>query len=622
MSIMRFVKLSIAISIPIILSCNLFAPKEPDPDKYYMTGEAWVIEGKKKMWDKDWVGAYSDFTRAIELSGGTLSEAYFYRGKCWLRVFNVDLTQVWDEVKPDDDRSVPFLFRPNGNPYMNLLELLVGGPFTLNLVDDLVPTSNKYVYEKVILPYTAKTLIDSAYLQRKRIYDAIATSIKDLETIHYNYDRMDGVITRAQYESDYLVEVSIKTILGILDINSDGKLDYDSLSEERKAFRILCNDITSLDSLEFDSLKSISKDPRDIRSNLDSILQIIEKADTSYNNFKKDLDSGSQHNSSLDTGMASDIGKMIKDFRKILPYFYYDDFKDNDGDSWNSNKNDTIRTVNGRTFRHYDRMIWIDWDLDTLIDLYPPGDPRGHMHIGDSIHMVQNPTWYQWVEPGDESYDRYIYKGPYTYEFIGGDWGVDEEILDGHDNDNDGLVDEDTRITADTLDDDGDWYNTDLVYTSYESTSVIFPDNFHPMLWDAGTVNDVKIDVTGPTSLVTIDSEYSLVHNDSIVDIHYPLYKRATPAWINNQWSYYYFEWPANSQITKYEITNYTGQTEFSDGDYGMDEEWYDGLDNDKDGLIDEDVGERNPPESFRSILIDSLAVYGITDTTNFLSGL
>jgi hypothetical protein len=143
------------------------------------------------------------------------------------------------------------------------------------------------------------------------------------------------------------------------------------------------------------------------------------------------------------------------------------------------------------------------------------------------------------------------------------------------------------------------------------------------MLWDASTPNDVKIDVTGPSTMVPIDSEYCLVHNDSIVDIHYPLYLKGGDTLIGGQivengWFY----WPANNQIKKYAIDNYSGQTEFSDGDYGMDEEWYDGLDNDRDGLIDEDVGERNPPASFRPVFIESLSVYKITDKSNFLPGL
>jgi hypothetical protein len=624
MNISRFVKLTIAISIPIILSCNLFAPKEPNPDRYYMTGEAWVIEGKKKMWDKDWVSAYGHFSRAIDLNNG-LSEAYFYRGKCWLRIFNVDLTQVWEEVKPDNERDVPFLYRPtdtiNYDHDITLPLVSGGGRFDLTLVSDLVPTAPKsYEYTKNTVPYTAYILIDSVYLQRKRIYDAVATSIKELETIHYNWDRMDGVITRQQYESDYLVELCIKTILGILDINNDGKLDYTLDCEERNAFRILCNDIVSLDSLEFDSLKSISKDPRDIRENLDSILQVLENADTSYNNFKKDLDSGAQQNSSLDTGMASDIGKMIKDFKKILPYFYYDDFKDNDGDSWNTNKD--AQTT---------RMIWIDWDHDTLIDVYPPGHPNGHVHIGDTAHWEQNPTWYDSTGIADENYRRYRYKGPYTWEFIGGDWGVDEEILDGHDNDNDGLVDEDSRITADSLDDDGDWFDTDKLLLNGEDTTAINNadgNTYHPMLWDNQVVNDVYIDVVGTPVMVDIDPEYSLIHNtpkvdNSSTDVHYPLYLKGGDTLIGGQvvpkaWFY----WPANSTIPRYNLSDWSGQPEFEDGDYGLDEEWYDGLDNDRDGLVDEDVGERNPPESMRDIIIDALDYYGITDKNNFITGL
>jgi hypothetical protein len=50
---------------------------------------------------------------------------------------------------------------------------------------------------------------------------------------------------------------------------------------------------------------------------------------------------------------------------------------------------------------------------------------------------------------------------------------------------------------------------------------------------------------------------------------------------------------------------------EFSGGDYGLDEEWFDGLDNDGDGLVDEDIGERLPPVALRSAIISQLQTLG-----------
>lgn len=589
MIVRTYLKTALALIVVIGLSCNLFSPKEPDPDKWYMTGEAWVIEGKKKMWREKWEEAIEDFNKALSLNR-SLSEAYFYKGKCILRLHDVDLHQVWGDINPEDTSSVvPFLYNPNlnvTNPADSIDILgVINTPYTLILYD-----SRKGGYDTI----TATIRIDSVFLERKRIYDAICQAIRLLDTIHYDLTpkKIDGVVKRPQYESDYLVEISVKTILGIPDYNNNERLDWeisDTLNE-RRAFRIMCIDIPSLDDMNFDSLKTLSKDPRDIKDNLDQILQSLNQADSSYDLFKQDLMNGD-----MDTTMAEDLGDMIENFLKILPYFYYDDFKDNDNDWWDTNQNGVM-----------DRMIWIDWnrvgDSKERIDV----DQAGTMHIGDSSHILANPSYYEVVDSTDKDFQRYRYKGPYTYEFIGGDWGVDEEILDGVDNDGDSLVDEDTRISADTLDDDGDWVNTDT--SGGPDTTAIWPNSYHPMDWVGG--GNFTLDITGPSSYwdsVPVDPEYRFIHYnpDTLADslIHYPIYNfPGYPGYPDN------FAWP--DLIPRYIRKVYT--TEFLAGDYGIDEEWYDGLDNDKDGLYDEDVGELLPPESLRDALITQLEQLGV----------
>lgn len=519
------------------LQCNLFgvfAPTDHDRMLERYGPESLILEGKLKMREGKWQEAYDLFHRATLADSIRLSEAWFYKGKCILRLHNVDLKQVWGEINPEkaDKEAVPFLFHP---PQGKNLTDPIDEPFTLEIhgVND-----------------TAYTLVDSVFLERKRVYDAISQAVKCLERIHYDrYNMMDGRVTRPQYESDYLIEISVKSILGIIDHNHNDTLDYHS--DERDIFRIMCSDIPSLDSMDFDSLKTISKDPKEINGTLELILGTVQKADTSYENFHNELARAVEENpdAGLRADMGADLGNMIADFETILPYFYYDDRLDNDGDSYDTDGNGLP-----------DRMIWIDWDFDDKIDI----DQTDQYHIGDPAHMAAFPQHYTMVDTPGADYQRYRYTGGYTFEFIAGDWGVDEEVMDGEDNDGDGLTDEDTRIVADTLDDDGD---------------SVGPD---PMIWCWDTVGARYDDgMTGCGDLLL-----------SIADT-------TDPGWTKRETSY---------KGTTSTVWVWTGgyRGEFLSGSYGLDEEFFDGIDNDGDGRIDEDVGERIPSAALRQYIIDN----------------
>lgn len=569
-NLLAILGLSITISI---LSCNIFEPDEIAPSKNYtQSGDFWILEGKKKMQEQNWIGALSDFEEARTYrtkDGKKYSEAYFYIGKCLLRINEVDLSQVWDEVNPgDNSNNVPFLFNPHLAPDSNVLSPLTNGSYEIDLYDFETNQDNHF---------SVDTLIDSVFIERKRIYDAMSVAIRYLDTIYYHSDEMDGVIKREHYESDYLIEVSVTMILGISDLNNNGKLDFDS--NERRAFQILSQDVPNLDDMQLDSLKTISKNPNEIKENLDLIIHTLELADSSYNNFNNEL-----KGADMDTAMVVDIGEMIDNFKTILPYFYYDDYVDNDEDWYNTNGNSVTSTIDGIPYPKNDRMIWIDWDNDNLIDIYSPDDTLvyGHIHIGDSVHIAQNSNDYIMIDTLGASYKRYRYMGTYTYEFIGGDWGADEEKMDGYDNDQDGLVDEDSRNVSDTLDDDGDWYNTDIATILNDTT-------FTPMVWsdiNLNTLLDIPL-TTGWINLPLLE-QYKNLHS-----ITYQVqYGKALPD----------------------SIRSYTGiySGEFSAGDFGMDEEYYDGIDNDGDGLTDEDVSEYSPPESLRQAIIDQLTALGL----------
>ncbi len=537
----------------LFLFCNIFNPTDRNKSEEY-GAYALVIEGKKMMQEGDYENAISVFRSALA-KDSTLSEAYFYLGKCILRKFDIDLTMVWDEVNPSDvdSNAVPFLYKSDDRGLMDSIPVYRA---------EIPYYDTNGTFEDK--SYSAYTVIDSVFLERKRLYDAVSSSLPLLEEIHSRPD-IDGRLQREQYEPDYLIEISIKTFIGgFVDVDSSGMLEWD----ERETFRLACSDFHSLDSLKMDSLSTIYRDPGIINGKIDWVLSNLLKADTSYGNFYADLIEGVEKGAEgIDTGMASGFGSMINDANSFLPFYYHNDGADNDSDYYDTNNNGV-----------QDRMIWIDWDYDGKIDI----DAAGTEHIGDSIHIEMNPELYEYIDTAGGHYRRFVYSGGYTYEFIAGDWGVDEEIMDGIDNDQDGMIDEDTRIVADTLDNDGDWH---------DNTDITLNDTcFNPMHWtdDDG---DFRIDMPD-TGWVMKPVKQELLSS----------------AYLSH------FNAPDS-------VRSFTGEPETGEyytdrfptpGDWGVDEEWYDGLDNDGDGMIDEDVGEMLPPEELREDLIDELRQAGM----------
>ena len=555
---MKSISLLVVLLIAVfVVSCNMFGPYGArNPEAY--GAEAVILEGKLKLRESNFVEALALFNRAIQMDNSK-SEAYFYRGKCMLRMAGVDITQVWNEINKKDaaKKEVPFLY-----------------PITSESA--ITRTTSRLGPNGV-----AVNVIDSVFLERKKIYDIVCQTIKNLDTIIYRYHYMDGAVQRDQYESDYLIESSIKTVLGAIDMNRNDSLDFISTAapgNEQKTFKILCRDLANLDSMNLDSLKFISTDPNDLNGRLLDMALMVGRSDTSYNNFQADLDAGAAQTNKINTSMASGIGEMLANFKTIIPYYYYNDCADNDGNWYDTDGDGKV-----------DRMIWIDWDGDGLIDINAPGiSPHDHIGSYQQRYRDNTPSTrgnYNSIDTPGASYSRYQYVGPYTHEFIFGDWGVDEEMMDGDDNTFDGLTDEDSRIVDDTLDDDGDFFST------------------------SGVARPVKMAWIDNNSNRFVDiSSYTLVMQPKAKTVFAIAAFLNTPA-VNDRYA-------ANPADTFAALKNLTIASnhnpvrlggEFTAGDYGIDEEWYDGIDNDGDGLIDEDVGIANIPESQRSALITAL---------------
>jgi hypothetical protein len=273
-------------------------------------------------------------------------------------------------------------------------------------------------------------------------------------------------------------------------------------------------------------------------------------------------------------------------------YYYYNDGKDNDFDYFNTNRD----SLGGRPV--VQRTIWVDTNGNDAIDWVEPGNPANAFNITDLIRIIRTDPAYQ-NNPLFQQYGRYIavdstttddkhfiFTGPNGGEFVAGDWGVDEESLDDVDNDQDGFKDEDSRIAKDTLDQDGDFIDID---------TLAFDDSLH---------GSGKFATAGPYAGKNLAR---LIWVDDNVDgrISAP---DGTP--ITRQ-----YVLDSIAAITA-AVNSGMGYGEWIAGDWGVDEEYVDGIDNDGDGLVDEDgdihLIHRSEfwPRSTRDRYMDSLKIW------------
>lgn len=208
---------------------------------------------------------------------------------------------------------------------------------------------------------------------------------------------------------------------------------------------------------------------------------------------------------------------------------------------------------------------------------------------------------------------------PVHSDWVGGTAGVDEEVLDSYDNDYDGLTDEDSRNTP-GLDDDGDG----AIFPNLMSSGV------PPMQWHdavghenmcSGNVHCScpDIDTTVPMPPVPFQRMFCIGSLENRLfwarsggrDSLFAHYSRAPGDAFNrtckdqyyeldanfrNQWQATDAEWQLACQFSHIWKAQRPQNSEWTGGTFGVDEEKPDGVDNDGDGWIDEDVCDPATP--------------------------
>lgn len=218
------------------------------------------------------------------------------------------------------------------------------------------------------------------------IYTTNYILLKDLLPIYEGSTH--GGIVREDILLDMTIIHSIIGVLRFADTNGDSLINEQDVN--LSIFR-------QEGGYTFENLYSLASNPEFINgminnavASLGTVIGIIfsEVIDTTETSIDMDM-----------------INSLMQDVENSASMFYTQDGEDNDGDWYDTNGNG-----------QEDVMVWTDANGDGKID-----DASG------------NPL------PAP-------YTGPYTGEFQGGDWGVDEEKLDGVDNDGDGWIDEDSGL--------------------------------------------------------------------------------------------------------------------------------------------------------------------------------
>jgi len=383
---------------------NIMQAKNPDlvAQDYFELGK---IAFRATNDANHYTKALKNFDIALEMDS-TSSSACYWGAKTYLRMYGIFIGEIYQEIQSDS--LVPF----------------IGSGQTIEEVN--------MIYHPFWVAYNKYLIL---------IVDGPA---------------LDGVWTANNMSLELTTIGAVIGPLSIIDKNNDGRLDPDTLGGEYELFTLVQRDLSDWNNITFDvdEIRDITKDPDTINVIINDFLFFIDSVSLkNLNVFNTSLEE------SADKGLDPEkeetfrdategTSKLLEKISYTAKLYLYDDYKDNDGDWFDTDGN-----------AKQDTMHWEDFDRDSLIDIQFGTDSLiqndGDIHLFSAQHMYDSngnliDSLYRFtLSPIDSTDTIFIYIGPYSGEFLSGDFGVDEEIMDGKDNDGDGRVDEDTKHLAD-----------------------------------------------------------------------------------------------------------------------------------------------------------------------------
>jgi hypothetical protein len=250
----------------------------------------------------------------------------------------------------------------------------------------------------------------------------------------------DKIIKTNWVKLDYITTLSIHSVLRLRDFNGDGRINSGD------DFIKMLNIKVTKNGLQIQNFEEMiaADSGKSFNGFLDAAGSFVVDI---YGDIKSLIGSPS------DTSKEAKLDEVVQTIAAGMSFYKACDFLDNDGDWWDTNS-DGLQNP----------MVWTDLDGDGKIDI---GTPVGltHQHFTrDSAYISAPPYFYVRLDAANFARrpdlqvkwprvnnvlifsDRIVYIGPPSGEWTSGDFGVDEEIRNKSDDDNDGMINEDSRL--------------------------------------------------------------------------------------------------------------------------------------------------------------------------------
>ena len=235
------------------------------------------------------------------------------------------------------------------------------------------------------------------------LYQVNNVIINDLSPIADS--TITGKFTAKDINLDMTIATTVSGILSFKDTNNDGAINAQDVD-----LSVLFN---NNGDIQIDDLQQLAENPGDLNGMIDNVDSLIANAGDLIGNLLGDSASGFD---------SSQLDSLIADISATARFYYVNSGEagnpgmgDNDGDAYDVNGNGILEPT---------------------------------QYTSAAITRILNGGTPEWLDQNGNpiTRTRVINEGltPPNGDWASGDWGVDDELLDGHDNDGDGLSDEDS----------------------------------------------------------------------------------------------------------------------------------------------------------------------------------